>query len=290
MQVVLAESYGMCFGVRDAVALALNSPFRTELTVLGQLVHNPEVLRRLDAAGVRTAAGIHAGAATPHVMITAHGASRRAVAELRDRGHIVHQATCPLVTHAHRMLDRLVAQGFFPVIIGKPDHVEVQGLIGDLDECAVIESEADLHLLAGKARLGIVSQTTQPPDLVCELVAAVRASYPDAEVRHLDTACQPTKERQEAARRLGFQCEVVIVVGGRNSNNTRHLVKTCEAGGARAYQVESADDLRSEWLAGVKMVGLTAGTSTPDEVIDAVHKALLQAADPGVRAQLATSA
>jgi 4-hydroxy-3-methylbut-2-en-1-yl diphosphate reductase len=183
------------------------------------------------------------------------------------------------VTHAHRRLQRLVAQGYFPVVIGNPQHVEVRGLVGDLDEYAVISSEADVPRLAGRSRLGMVSQTTQPLEFVLQIVDRIRAAFPEAEVRFIDTVCQPTKERQSAARRLASLCPVVIVIGGRNSNNTRQLVRTCEAEGARAYQVESAADLRPEWFIDTESVGLTAGTSTPDEVIQEVHDALLRSAE-----------
>jgi 4-hydroxy-3-methylbut-2-enyl diphosphate reductase len=156
--------------------------------------------------------------------------------------------------------------------------VEVRGLVGDLDEYEIIAHEAEIAGLAGRPRLGVVSQTTQPIDFVLRMVDQIRAAFPCAEVRFIDTVCQPTKERQTAARRLASRCPVVIVIGGRNSNNTRQLVRTCEAEGARAYQVETAADLRPEWLAGVESVGLTAGTSTPDEVIEEVRRALQQVA------------
>lgn len=283
MQVVLAESYGMCFGVRDAVKMALNSPHRQELTVLGELVHNGEVLRTLSEAGIRSLPSLEAALdgelETRFVMITAHGASHRAVETLRQRGLEVLEATCPLVRHAHRSLQRLVSQGYFPVVIGKPDHVEVRGLVGDLSQYAVVQSPDDLEQLAGHPRLGVASQTTQPLEFVLSMVDRIRAAYPEAEVKFLDTVCQPTKERQQAVRRLAAECEVVIVVGGRTSNNTRQLVRSCEQEGARAYQVESADEVRPEWLYGVEKVGLTAGTSTPDRVIREVHQALLALAE-----------
>lgn len=274
MQVILAESYGMCFGVRDAIELALTTPHPRELTVLGELVHNAEVLRRVRDAGVRIAPSLEAPVETPRVLITAHGASDAAIRGLRERGLEVDEATCPLVRHAHRMLQRLVNQGYFPVIIGKADHVEVRGLTGDLHEHLVIESPADIERLAGRNRIGVASQTTQPVDYVREIVTQIRQAYPEAEVRFVDTVCQPTKDRQQAARRLAETCEVVIVVGGHNSNNTRQLARTCEAAGARAYQVETAADLRPEWLHHVQRVGVTAGTSTPEAVIQEVYQAL----------------
>jgi 4-hydroxy-3-methylbut-2-en-1-yl diphosphate reductase len=274
MKVIVADSLGMCFGVRDAVELALRSPHRTDLTVLGELVHNPDVLERLSSAGVRTALSPEAPVETSHVMITAHGAAPSVVRRLEERGLAVSQATCPLVAHAHRMLDRLIVAGYFPVIVGRADHVEVRGLTTDLAEFEVIEAPSDIRRLAGRPRLGVVSQTTQPLDYVLGIVDEIRRTFPDTEVRWADTVCQPTKERQLAARRLATACPVVVVVGGRNSNNTRQLLRTCEAAGARAYQVENAEDLRAEWFEGVRQVGLTAGTSTPDETIEAVRAAL----------------
>jgi 4-hydroxy-3-methylbut-2-enyl diphosphate reductase len=279
----------MCFGVRDAVEMALSSPHRSELTILGELVHNTEVLRRLREAGVRTVASVDAPVETPRVMITAHGTAARVVEGLRARGLEVEEATCPLVAHAHRSLHRLVAQGYFPVVIGNPDHVEVRGLVGDLDDYIVLSEPSDIPRLAGRPRLGVVSQTTQPSDFVREMVDRIRSTFPEAEVRFQDTVCQPTKDRQAAARRLAAQCDVVVVVGGRNSNNTRQLTRTIEAHGTRAYHVEGPDDLRPEWWAGAGTVGLTAGTSTPDEVIEAVHQALLRFARVGRSRPLAAA-
>lgn len=286
MQVVLADSFGMCFGVRDALKLALEHPHRQDLTILGELVHNSEVLRRLRDAGVRSAPTLDAPVETRRVMITAHGASDRAIQELRERGLEVEQATCPLVRHAHRMLQRLVRQGYYPVVLGRPDHVEVRGLVGDLDPYTVVQHPEEIHSLAGHARIGVVSQTTQPLDWVLEMVDRIRAAYPDAEVRFADTVCQPTKDRQQAARRLAASCQVVVVVGGRGSNNTRQLVRTCEAEGARVYHVERAAEVRPEWLRGAESVGLTAGTSTPDETIQEVREALEVAARVAARAHL----
>src|SRR5213594_3620889 len=139
MKVITADSLGMCFGVRDAIELALNSPRPSDLTILGELVHNPQVLRRLATAGIRTVASVDAPVETPRVMITAHGAADSVVARLRGTGLQVEEATCPLVGHAHRSLRRLVGQGYFPVVIGNPSHVEVRGLVGDLAECVVIQ-------------------------------------------------------------------------------------------------------------------------------------------------------
>ena len=153
--------------------------------------------------------------------------------------------TCPLVRHAHGQLRRLVEEeGCFPVIIGKHGHVEVLGLAGDFPEAVVLETEADLGRIPERPLYGVISQTTQPIQRVLRLVVALRACRPNSRVRFRDTVCRPTKERQEALRKLIGEVEVVIVVGGRNSNNTRELVETVRAAGLPAHHIERADELR----------------------------------------------
>lgn len=258
----------MCFGVRDAIALALGQS--QPLTILGDLVHNPFVLQQLRSQGVQTVHQV-ADVATPTVIITAHGTSRKTVEALRGRGLDVMEATCPLVHVAHRAVAALVAEGFHPVIIGQRQHVEVRGLTGDLAEFDVVLTAEEVWRLAPRARFGVASQTTQPIERVRGLVALLRERFPESEVRFVDTVCQPTKQRQAAAVALARQADVVIVVGGAQSNNTRELAATCARYCARVHPVQGPEDLREEWLENAEVVGLTAGTSTPDAVIDAVE-------------------
>jgi len=272
MQVRMAEHLGMCFGVKDAIDLALGLSRQGPLTILGDLVHNPDVVAAVDAAGatrVRTPEDVR----TPAVLLTAHGTADRVKLRLREEGREVHDATCPLVTRVHLALRKLAEEGRHPVVIGQPDHVEVRGLVGDFDDYTVIQEEADLDRLAGRlrlepqTRLGVVSQTTQPLERVLELVEALRRRFPEADVRFLDTVCQPTKDRQQALRRLAAEADVVVVVGGPDSNNSRKLAELARHLGRPAHRVARAAELRAEWFAGCRTVGLTAGTSTPDEVI-----------------------
>lgn len=271
MQILRAAHLGMCFGVRDAIDLALGQS--RPITVLGDLVHNPSVLRQLQSHGVRTVQQ-PADVATSAVLITAHGTSRKAVAELEGRGLQVVEATCPLVHAAHRAVAALVAEGFHPVIIGQRQHVEVRGLTGDLAEFDVVLTAEDVCRLAPRPRFGVAAQTTQPIERVRGLVALLRECFPESEVRFVDTVCQPTKQRQSAAEALARQADVVIVVGGAHSNNTRELAATCGRYCARVHQVQGPEELRAEWLENAAVVGLTAGTSTPDAVIDAVEERL----------------
>ncbi len=191
----------MCFGVRDAIALAVATAESEPLTILGDLVHNETVLAGLRAKGIRfeqTSAMV----ATSTVMVTAHGASERALDETRRQGFNVLEATCPLVHVAHRSLRKLVAEGFHPVIIGKRDHVEVRGMTEDLDEFDVVLSENDVVNLQARPRFGVIAQTTQPIEKVRRLVQLIREHFSKSEVRFIDTVCQPTKQRQSAAVEL----------------------------------------------------------------------------------------
>ncbi len=274
MKIQLAEHYGLCFGVRDAIAQAERLAEQGPLTILGELVHNPVVRERLAQRGVREGALDAGSSATPQVMITAHGASDRKRAEWRAAGFGVADGTCPLVRHAHDQLRVLVGLGFFPVVIGKAGHVEVAGLTGDFPEACVVESEADIARLPQRERFGVISQTTQPIERVQALVEALRRARPGSEVRFTDTVCQPTKNRQRALRKLIAECDTLVVVGGRNSNNTVQLVTAASAAGLAVFHIERAEEIDPEWFRDAENVGLTAGTSTLKETVAAVHARL----------------
>ncbi|HXS69271.1 MAG TPA: 4-hydroxy-3-methylbut-2-enyl diphosphate reductase, partial [Candidatus Polarisedimenticolia bacterium] len=174
---------------------------------------------------------------------------------------------------------KLAREGYHPVIVGKRDHVEVRGLTGDLDDCDVILSEADVLAMIERPRFGVAAQTTQPIEKVRLLVNCLRRRFPNSEIRFIDTVCQPTKQRQHAAVDLAQQCDAVIVIGGAHSNNTRELVETCGRYCTRVHHVQTAGDLRVEWFEGVGVVGLTAGTSTPDEVIQRIEETMRELAE-----------
>src|SRR6185436_17072840 len=168
--------------------------------------------------------------------------------------------------------------GYHPVIIGQRHHVEVRGLTDDLDDFHVVLDDDDVDALAGYSRIGIAAQTTQPVERVQRLVALIRSRFPEATVRVIDTVCQPTKERQTAAIELAQQADVVIVIGGANSNNTRELVNTCQRYCSRVHHIQTELDLRADWFFGATTVGMTAGTSTPDEIIDRIDRRIRQIA------------
>jgi 4-hydroxy-3-methylbut-2-enyl diphosphate reductase len=278
MTILRAEHLGMCFGVRDALALTHSEAARQPVTVLGELVHNETVLADLRARGVRLERDLDA-VQTATVVITAHGTSRRRLAEVQARGHRVLEATCPLVHFAHRALTDLVARGLHPVVIGQREHVEVRGLTGDFPHADVVLSEAEIDAQPERAGFGVASQTTQPIARVRELTDYLRRRFPRSEVVFRDTVCQPTKQRQNAAEELAQRCDVVLVIGGAHSNNTRQLVATCAQFCDRVYHVQTATDVCEEWFQPDDTVGLTAGTSTPEATIRATEAAVQRLAN-----------
>jgi 4-hydroxy-3-methylbut-2-en-1-yl diphosphate reductase len=271
MRIIRAEHLGMCFGVRDAIALALERADSEPLTILGDLVHNATVLRTLEDRGIAFADEV-TQVKTSTVMVTAHGTSQRRLTNTRARGLTVVEATCPLVNVAHRAVTALVHDGYHPVIVGQRAHVEVRGLIEDLETCDVVLDDADVLALDEHPRIGIAAQTTQPIEKVRRLVGLIRRRFPQSDVRFIDTVCKPTKQRQTAAVDLARCCDVVIVIGGANSNNTRELVNTCGQYCSRVHHVQAESDLRAEWFTNAAAVGITAGTSTPDPVIARVEQ------------------
>jgi len=285
MRILRAARLGLCFGVRDAIALALEHADAGPLTILGDLVHNPTVLDALKAKGVAVAQDV-SHVTTQTLMVTAHGTSERTLARTRALGLTVIEATCPLVHVAHRAVMTLAREGYHVVIVGQRNHVEVRGLTGDLDPgtFSVVLDEADVLALEEHPRVGVAAQTTQQIEKVRHVVDLIRRRFPHSEVRFMDTVCKPTKERQTAAVEMARQADVVIVVGGRSSNNTRELVKTCERYCARVFHVQTDADLRAEWFEAAELVGLTAGTSTPDDVIDRVEAGIRRFAGVAERA------
>jgi 4-hydroxy-3-methylbut-2-enyl diphosphate reductase len=226
---------------------------------------------------------------TPVVMVTAHGASDRLLAQTRARGLDVVEATCPLVYVAHKAVKALLRDGYHPVIIGQRHHPEVRGLTDDLERFDVVLDERDIEAIAPHPRIGVAAQTTQPIARVRHLVELIRQRFPETSVRFMDTVCQPTKLRQRAAVDLASRCDAVVVIGGAHSNNTRELVRTCQQYCGRVHHVEHEADVQPEWLTGITTLGLTAGTSTPDTVIDRVEQRIRSLAT-GLDTDLAAAA
>jgi 4-hydroxy-3-methylbut-2-enyl diphosphate reductase len=277
MKVILAEALGMCFGVRDALRRADEVEHPEQTTIHGQLVHNEVVLHQLDARGFRQTLEHHRAETpnTPNVLITAHGISDSRRKGLAEIGKNLIDTTCPLVRRVHQAAQRLASEGFHVLVLGKPGHVEVQGVVEDLASFDVVGC-VDAVRTYPHERLGVVCQTTLPPHTAQELRREIWRLNRHAEIRFIDTICDPTRRRQQAMLTLIAQVEAVVVVGGRNSNNTLELVAVCRRHDTPSLHVQSAAELDSAWLAHFAVVGLTAGTSTLDSTVAEVYEALVK--------------
>lgn len=277
MKVVLAREMGFCFGVRRAVDVVERAVAeRGRLCALGELVHNRQVVERLRDAGVETVHDI-SEVKDDTVVVATHGAPAAVFDRARARGLNVIDATCPYVRLIQQKARRLSESGFRVVLLGDRGHTEVQGIVGwTRGEVHVVASAGELDEVPKAKKIAFLAQTTQSQAAFEDLVArAVHARLAEVtEISVHNTICNATARRQEAALDLARNCDVVVVVGGRNSANTRRLVDLCVQTGARVHQVEVAGDLAPAWFDGAQVAGVTAGASTPGWVIDEVVKSI----------------
>ena len=275
MEIILASEMGFCFGVRRAVEMMEDATEQTgEIDSLGSVVHNPQVVAQLKAKGLDIIASLEQVSDRP-VAITAHGVSESVVRELEGRGVSVLDTTCPIVTRSQQWAKRLTEEGFAVIVFGDPNHKETRGVLGWAEGNAyAIPSIAEIDSLPDQlpTRLGVLSQTTETEAHFAEFVRALLERRMDriSELRVINTLCNATTSQQAAAQELANKVDLMIVIGGRESANTRHLAEVAREEGVEARQVESADEIEREWLEGRERVGVTAGASTPDAAIDAV--------------------
>ncbi len=266
MEVLLARENGFCFGVKKAVELteaAAESGKRVHN--LGQVVHNPTISKRLNERGVKVIKDV-SEATGGVVVVRAHGVPPAVRQEIEDRGLECIDATCSLVLRAQRFTKQLADEGYTVIILGTPDHPEVVGLRAFAgDRYHIVETKDEWERLPKMKRAGVVSQSTQPPWAFTALVAHVATIAQEMKV--FNTVCPVTVKRQVAASELAEKVHTLLVVGGRNSANTRELVNLARIQGRTAYHIETADEVRPEWLAGESVIGLIGGCSTPMDTL-----------------------
>ncbi len=276
MDVIKISPRGYCYGVVDALTLAktvAKDPATPRpIYVLGQIVHNRHAVEGLEAFGIVTLDGpdrlsILDQVTEGTVIFTAHGVSPQVKARAREKGLNCIDATCPDVTRTHDLVRTLVSQGYEIIYVGKRGHPEPEGVIGEEPEHVhLVENAADVAALELRAeKIAATNQTTLSKWDTAATMEAIRAKYPQAEVHN--EICLATQVRQEAAVSQGKQADVVLVVGDRRSNNSNRLVQVVqEIAGRPAHLIDSVAEIKPEWLAGVKTVGVTAGSSTPSEL------------------------
>jgi small subunit ribosomal protein S1 len=273
MEIFLADKAGFCFGVKRAINTAFETAGKGNVYCLGPLIHNPQEVDRLREAGVRTVEDFSSLNPGDYLIIRSHGVPPLVLAQARERGLQIIDLTCPFVGKAQQEAELLQKEGYQVIVIGEKQHPEVQSIIGHAgNDAVVLETVDDVEGVTLKNRLGVVAQTTQSYSNFSEIVLKLLSL--SKELKVFNTICHSTKERQDAARVLAGQVDVMLVVGGRNSANTTRLVSVCKQEGKPTYHIEVADEIRPEWLMGATKVGVTAGASTPDWVVDGVMKKL----------------
>lgn len=269
MRIILSDMLGFCFGVRRAIDLAEKAlATGCRVSTLGSLVHNEQETARLAAAGIQQAE-------TPEditgdtVIIRAHGVRPDVMNALTARAQQVIDATCPFVAKSQRLARTFSEQGLTLVIIGHPDHPEVQGILGYFPgDGYVLSGASDVARLPDGIVPGIIAQTTVTEEMVQSVVQAIAARFPEYHLH--DTVCSATRERQDAARRLAAQADIVYVIGGRQSSNTNRLAEICRQVCPRTRLIETAEEIDASELRDTDRVGITAGASTPAWLIETV--------------------
>jgi len=282
VEILRAKSAGFCFGVERILKMAEELLAQKDGPVycLGELIHNPQEVQRIERMGMKFIDGpeelpqLQPGE-HGKVLIRAHGVSPKVKGEIQSHGYEAVDGTCPLVTIPHRFARELVEAGYRLVIMGHRQHPEIQGILGEVEgmggQVDVVSGWGEIDQLNLKAsdRVGLISQTTHPYARFAELISAVLEKV--LEVRAYNTICYATFERQDAIRELAPQVDVVIVVGGRQSSNTNRLVEIASEY-TSCYHVEDASELKAEWFEGVRRVGISAGASTPERAIREVSQ------------------
>ncbi len=280
VNIKVANSAGFCFGVKIAVDMAKEAGEKLGGAYTnGPIIHNKQVvqfLEKLNVKELKTKDQLKEG---DTVIIRSHGVPPQTERELAEKGVNVLDATCPFVKKVHEKVKQLVSEGYFVVIIGEEGHPEVIGTLGHLEEAGgkgiVVENMEDLiRKLPRRNKIGIVAQTTQNEDFFEKAVGYIASNA--EEVKIFNTICDATSVRQEEVKALAPQVDVMVIIGGKHSGNTNRLAQISKALNPNTYHIETADELRPEWFEGAKDIGVSAGASTPDWIIEEVVERIKQ--------------
>ncbi|MBV9407540.1 MAG: 4-hydroxy-3-methylbut-2-enyl diphosphate reductase [Candidatus Eremiobacteraeota bacterium] len=264
-----AKTQGFCFGVAITVKKAEEAVERlgADVTTLGHVVHNPQMVAALEAKGLKNATSVDE-VQTGTMFVRAHGLPVEVLDRAAERGLTVIDATCPMVTKIHVQAEKLRDEGYKIIVVGDPHHPEVKGTLSHVPGAWSVTSADDVAKLPRASRVGVVVQSTWNGAGFSEIVRKLSEKY--YEVRAVNTICTDTKNRQSEVDVLAREVEVMVVVGGKTSANTKHLAELAAMNGARAYHIEGPDELQADWFAGVETAGLMSGASTPGWLVDRV--------------------
>lgn len=269
MEILLAEDMGFCFGVKRAIKIARDKRKETENNIytLGSIIHNPQVVEKLKEEGIVPVGNLDE-VTNGYVVISSHGVSPLVQDEIKNRGLKSIDATCPLVKRVQEKAMELVMEGYEVFVIGEKEHLEVQGIVGYTGgKIKVINPEENIEFKE-KDRVGLVAQTTQTmkslEDAILKILPKVK------ELKVFNTICEVTNKRQKEIKKLAKMADIMIVIGGRKSANTKRLAAIAKDEGCETYHVEEVKDINEDWFLGKNKVSITAGASTPDWIIKEV--------------------
>lgn len=273
MKILMAKETGMCSGVRRALNIINKISHPKRVAIYGELVHNEEILRKISSRGfsIIPAGRLDQSGLFENIVISAHGISDYEKAAIIAAKKKIIDTTCPLVKHLHDKAVKFKREGYFIVLIGKKDHVEVIGIIKDLLSFCIVEEPEDV-IIYEKEKIAVLSQTTMIYEKAFLIYEKVKNLNPKSEVIFSNTLCPSTKNRQDSLRSLINKIDILMVIGGKNSNNTRQLCKIAAEAGIEYKHIQCPEDINPRWFFSKSAVGITAGASTPDEAVIGVYE------------------
>ena len=271
MKISIAEYAGFCFGVKRAIDQIekLNKNNKKNIYVLGKLIHNPQVIKDLEKKGVKSIEieNIDNLNKNSTIIISAHGVPDNLITKLKKKGFKIIDSTCPLVKKVHNITKEAEKEGYKIIIFGDKEHTEVKGIKGNLKHAIVISDINEINKLDEKKNYCLVSQTTQDVEKFDKLIKELKKSIKNLKI--YDTICIPTKQRQSSSLELAKKSDLMLIVGGKISANTKRLAQRCSEF-TQTYHIETEKELKSEWFKNKENIGITAGASTPDYIINKV--------------------
>jgi (E)-4-hydroxy-3-methyl-but-2-enyl pyrophosphate reductase len=279
MKVIVAEKYGFCAGVRNAISTAEKVlSEKGKVYSLGPIIHNPDVVRRLAQKGLITVDNVEQIPAGATVLIRSHGAGAEQIAHLKEENAEIIDATCVLVKRMQQIAAQMEEEGYKVVIVGDREHPEVQAVVGCTKQAVVVGDEGDIKTIGGNGRLGVVCQTTQSPEFFGQMLSAIAKSGFN-EMKVINTLCKEAIKRQQAAVDLCRKVDIMFVLGGLESANTRKLAELCKKYNKKTFHLQSWQEFDKKLVFGSQATGgltagVTAGASTPQWVIDEFVKNL----------------
>jgi len=282
VEILLAKEMGFCWGVRRAIRMMEKAASEHgQVISLGPIVHNPQVVAALAEKGVQVTSSID-GVSGTVVAIAAHGVGPKVLEEAKAKGLDIIDTTCPIVIRSQRWAKKMAEDGFTVIVYGDADHREVKGVLSWAQGKGVALTEGDVHSLPQEllSRVAIIPQTTQSPARFAAFIGRLLRERlaQISELQVVNTLCNVTASQQAAAGELAQEVELMLVIGGHNSANSRHLAEVCREAGVETHHIETAAELEGQWLIGRERVGVTAGASTPDWAVEEVVRCMRELA------------